>query len=60
MSVFVNYGGPKLDKKQKQVVRSQAMVSVRGQQKQAKSRGKFDVILRLMHPGGDKSTAWSW
>ncbi|KAK4182948.1 hypothetical protein QBC35DRAFT_135486 [Podospora australis] len=35
MSVFINYGaGPKLDKKQKQVVRSQAMVSVRGQQKE--------------------------
>ncbi|KAK4202427.1 hypothetical protein QBC40DRAFT_276726 [Triangularia verruculosa] len=37
MSVFVNYGGPKLDKKQKQLVRSQAMVSVRGQQKLAKA-----------------------
>jgi hypothetical protein len=37
MSVFVNYGGPKLDKKQKQLVRSQAMVSVRGQQKLCKS-----------------------
>lgn len=40
MSVFVNYGGPKLDKKQKQLVRSQAMVSVRGQQKQNKSAHK--------------------
>ena len=40
MPVFVNYAGPKLDKKQKQIVRSQAMVSVRGQQKQAKGRRK--------------------
>ncbi|KAK4175771.1 hypothetical protein QBC36DRAFT_353862 [Triangularia setosa] len=37
MSVFVNYGGPKLDKKQRQLVRSQAMVSVRGQQKLARA-----------------------
>lgn len=52
MSVFVNYGGPKLDKKQKQLVRSQAMVSVRGQQKLARAanahqRGKSDLVSRL-------------
>jgi hypothetical protein len=40
MSVFVNYAGPKLDKGQNQIVRSQAMVSFRGRQKQAKTRSK--------------------
>ena len=30
MSVFINYEGPNLGKKQKRVVRSQAMVAVRG------------------------------
>lgn len=33
MTVFVNYDGPKLDKKQKKAVRSQVMVVVRGLQK---------------------------
>jgi hypothetical protein len=33
MAVFVNYDGPKLDKKQKKAVRSQVMVVVRGLQK---------------------------
>jgi len=37
MSVFVNYEGPNLGKKQNQVVRSQAMVVVRGQQRKAKA-----------------------
>ncbi len=36
MAIFVNYDGPKLDKQQKQVVRSQVMVVVRGRQKQVK------------------------
>ncbi|KAH6856157.1 hypothetical protein B0I37DRAFT_69827 [Chaetomium sp. MPI-CAGE-AT-0009] len=35
MSIFVNYDGPKLDKEQKRVVRSRAMVVVRGRRKQA-------------------------
>ncbi|KAH6695687.1 hypothetical protein F5X68DRAFT_258242 [Plectosphaerella plurivora] len=46
MSVFVNYAGPKLDKKQNQVVRSQAMVSFRGRQKQARNR---EVIAQTLN-----------
>lgn len=54
MPVFVNYAGPKLDKKQKQIVRSQAMVSVRGQQKQAKGRRKSGAFTRPEHsPDGE-------
>jgi hypothetical protein len=34
MAIFVNYEGPKLAKEQKQVVRSQVMIVVRGRQKQ--------------------------
>ena len=46
MTFFVNYDGPKLDKKQKQVVRSQVMVVVRGQQrKQAKSQSHLRVSV---------------
>ncbi|KAK0710610.1 hypothetical protein B0H67DRAFT_601597 [Lasiosphaeris hirsuta] len=48
MSVFVNYGGPSLDKKQQRIVRSQAMVSVRGQQKQARSGGTTDATTSVL------------
>ncbi|KAK0616157.1 hypothetical protein B0T14DRAFT_482257 [Immersiella caudata] len=37
MSVFVNYDGPNLGKKERRAVRSQAMVAVRCQQRQAKA-----------------------
>ena len=37
MTVFVNYDGPKLDRKQKKAVRSQVMVVVRGLQKKQAS-----------------------
>ncbi|KAK4164332.1 hypothetical protein QBC43DRAFT_378745 [Cladorrhinum sp. PSN259] len=47
MSVFVNYGGPKLDRKQKQVVRSQAMTAFRGKQRQEKIKGTADVVTVL-------------
>ncbi|KAK3294387.1 uncharacterized protein B0H64DRAFT_343731 [Chaetomium fimeti] len=40
MSIFVNYDGPKLDKDQKRVVRSRAMVVVRGRRKQAECQVK--------------------
>ncbi|KAK3986765.1 hypothetical protein QBC44DRAFT_401818 [Cladorrhinum sp. PSN332] len=52
MSVFVNYGGPKLDRKQKQVVRSQAMVAFRGKQRQEKSKSTSPdgVTLLTMNP----------
>lgn len=41
MSIFVNYDGPKLDNEQKRVVRSRAMVVVRGRRKQAKCQVKL-------------------
>jgi len=51
MSVFVNYDGPSLGKKQQRLVRSRAMVVVRGQQKQAKATAELapssDAITRL-------------
>jgi hypothetical protein len=50
MSVFVNYAGPKLDKKQNQLVRSQVMVSVRDQQKQAKSKSHHSPRSKKAHP----------
>ncbi|KAK3356630.1 hypothetical protein B0T25DRAFT_537093 [Lasiosphaeria hispida] len=58
MSVFVNYGGPSLDKKQQRIVRSQAMVSVRGQQKQARSRDAAEattsgLTVRPLAPAQD-------
>ncbi|KAK4120169.1 hypothetical protein N657DRAFT_674491 [Parathielavia appendiculata] len=40
MPVFVTYDGPKLGNKQKKPVRTQVMVLVRGQQKQAKCQAK--------------------
>jgi len=43
MSVFINYEGPNLGKKQKRVVRSQAMVAVRGQQRQQAKTTAADV-----------------
>ncbi|KAK4044114.1 hypothetical protein C8A01DRAFT_31713 [Parachaetomium inaequale] len=42
MAIFVNYDGPKLDTEQKRVVRSRAMVVVRGRRKQAKSPARDD------------------
>ncbi|KAK4225617.1 hypothetical protein QBC38DRAFT_482573 [Podospora fimiseda] len=46
MSVFVNYGrGPKLDRKQRQVVRSQAMVAFRGKQREERGKGGDATVL---------------
>ena len=46
MSVFVNYGGPKLDKTQKRVVRSRAMVSAR---KEAKMKNASKLVPGAQH-----------
>jgi hypothetical protein len=50
MAIFVNYDGPKLDTEQKRVVRSRAMVVVRGRRKQAKCQAKSspDLSSRLL------------
>ncbi|CAP61125.1 uncharacterized protein PODANS_3_920 [Podospora anserina S mat+] len=57
MSVFVNYGGPKLDKKQKQLVRSQAMVSVRGQQKLARAANAHQRDTGVTNPSGPSAAS---
>jgi hypothetical protein len=57
MAVFVNYDGPKLDKKQKKAVRSQVMVVVRGlQKKQAnvKCQARLSSIRREHSPDEER------
>ncbi|KAK4129672.1 hypothetical protein N657DRAFT_564033 [Parathielavia appendiculata] len=57
MPVFVSYDGPKLGKKQKQVVRSQVMILVRDQQKKAKQANKpaLEEPPRPLAPAPDKN-----
>ncbi|KAG7290235.1 hypothetical protein NEMBOFW57_000233 [Staphylotrichum longicolle] len=61
MAIFVNYEGPKLATEQKQAVRSQVMVLVRGRQKQAKKYDAEDVQARVTsrrpHPRAPTITA---
>lgn len=53
MTVFVNYDGPKLDKKQKKAVRSQVMVVVRGlQKKQANQKCQSTSSVSTLHSSG--------
>ncbi|KAK3900282.1 hypothetical protein C8A05DRAFT_17396 [Staphylotrichum tortipilum] len=49
MAIFVNYGGPRLDKEQKQVIRSQVMIVVRGRQKQVKRCKKTQPLSPHSH-----------
>ncbi|KAK0644692.1 hypothetical protein B0T16DRAFT_460716 [Cercophora newfieldiana] len=56
MSVFVNYDGPNLGKSQKRMVRSQAMISVRDQQRQAKKIADVAALPRQLLPTRDSST----
>ncbi|KAK4097160.1 hypothetical protein N658DRAFT_434590 [Parathielavia hyrcaniae] len=56
MPVFVSYDGPKLGKKQKQVVRSQVMVLVRDQQKKAKqAKSAPEEEPRPLAPAPDRN-----
>jgi hypothetical protein len=52
MTVFVNYDGPKLDRKQKKAVRSQVMVVVRGLQKKQASLKCNARLQPQLHSSG--------